>query len=92
MEIGKFAADGFFVFFGFFVSCSSGLGFGVHGFGLAEQDAAEAGAFFFSLLFRVGGLPGWADEGAVFVLVGFADCLFDCGFFRCHGGAVAAIL
>ena len=37
-----------FCFF-LFASCSSGLGFGVHGFGLAEQDAAEAGAFFFSL-------------------------------------------
>ena len=65
---------------------------GPHGFGLAEQDAAEAGAFFFGRFFRVGGLLDRADEGAVFVLVGFTDCLFDCGFFRCHGGAVAAIL
>ena len=78
MEFGERVTDAF-GFFGvyFFASCSSGLGFGFHGFGLAEQDAAEAGAFFFSLFFRVGGLLGWADEGAVFVLVGFADC--QCG-------------
>ena len=91
MEIGEFDRHGLFCFF-LFASCSSGLGFGVHGFGLAQQDAAEAGAFFFSLFFWVGGLLDRADEGAVFVLVGFADCLRGDVFFGGHGGAVAAVL
>ena len=72
-----------------------GFFFGAHGFGFAEQEQAQAGALFLHDFFRVGSLFGWRDEGAVGVLVGFADCLglgSDLGFFGVLGGAMAVVL
>jgi hypothetical protein len=73
-------------FFGlaFFPGFFFGLVLGLQGFGFAEEDFAEAGRASLLLdLFRVGALFGGADEGAVLVFVGFADCLRGCCFFCC---------
>ncbi|QNI34454.1 hypothetical protein H7849_11500 [Alloacidobacterium dinghuense] len=66
---------------------------GAQGFGFAQQDLAEAGwAFSFRSLFRVGALLGRADEGAVFMFMGFADCLCGRCVFGGLGCAVAVVL
>jgi len=73
-------------FFGlvFFPGFFFGLVLGLHGFGFAEEDFAEAGrASLLFDLFWFGALFGWADEGAVFVFVGFSDGLRWCCFFCC---------
>jgi hypothetical protein len=72
-------------FFGlaFFPGFFFGLVLGLQGFGFAEEDFAEAGwASLLFDLFRVGALFGWADEGAVFVFVDFAD--HDGGVLQTH--------
>src|SRR5271170_2906168 len=82
-------------FFGlvFFPGFFFGLVLGLHGFGFAEEDFAEAGrASLLFDLFWFGALFGWADEGAVFVLLGFAHGLYGCCFFRGHEAPVAVVL
>ena len=65
----------------------------LHGFGFAQEDLAEAGwALSGCGFFRVWGLYRRADEGAVFLLVGFADGEGWRLFFGGHGSAVAAVL
>ena len=88
MDAGEPAGDGLYCF----AARNSGIAFGPHGFGFAQQDAAQAGTFFFCFFFGIPGLFGWADEGAVFVLVGFADCCFGDALFGFHDGAVAVVL
>ncbi|QNI32401.1 hypothetical protein H7849_26075 [Alloacidobacterium dinghuense] len=69
--------------------CFSGAQF----FGLTEQDFAEAGrAFSGGGFFRFGALLFRADQGAVCVLMGFANCLLGRRFFCGYGGAVAVVL
>jgi hypothetical protein len=64
--------------FGGFPGLAFAFPLGLHGFGFAQQDFTEAGASFLADFFGVGSLFGRRDEGAVFVLVDFAD----------HGGGV----
>lgn len=78
---------GFSGFSGLFLSFLFGEPLRPEGFGFAEQDPSEAGDFFLGELFRVGALLGWADERAVFMVVGLADC----GQVAI-GGALAVIL
>ena len=62
-------------------------------FGLTQQDFAEAGwTLSGGGFFGFGTLFFGADQGAVFVFVGFADSLLDCRFFGRYGSAVAVVL
>jgi hypothetical protein len=71
----------------------------LEGFGLFQQDSAEAGDFLLREIFRIGVLLGWADQGTVMVRVGFADDpasrragSFFCLFRGFDGVALAVVL